>query len=63
MNKREILSKFGIGTKLGSEAEKEAEFEKYTLKLKDGGPVEKNGVLFHDDRVIIMPREEFLLTQ
>ena len=60
VNKKEILSKFGIGAKLANDAEKETEYRKYTLRLKDGGPVEKNGVLFHDDRVLIIPREEFL---
>ena len=61
VNKKEILAKFGIGAKLSSDEEKETEYAKYTLKLKDGGPVDKNGVLFHDDRVLIIPREEFLL--
>ena len=26
----------------------------------NGGPVDSNGVLFHDDRVLIIPKEEFL---
>lgn len=60
VNKNEILAKFGIGMRLESEAEKASEYSKYLLKLKDGGLVEKNGVLFHDDRVLIIPREEFL---
>ena len=63
VNKSQILAKFGIGVKLSSDEDKQAEYAKYTLKLKDGGPVEKNGVLFHDDRVLIIPREEFLLQQ
>ena len=46
--------------KLGSDEERENEYSKYLLKLKDGGLVEKNGVLFHDDRVLIIPREEYL---
>ena len=29
-------------------------------ELANGGPVDSNGVLFHDDRVLIIPKEEFL---
>ena len=59
-NKSEILAKFGIGIKLSNDEDKQAEYNKYTLKLKDGGLVEKNGVLFHDDRVLIIPKDEYL---
>ena len=59
-NKIEILTKFGVGSKLTSEEEKKKECDKYVLKLMNGGPVDSNGVLFHDDRVLIIPKEEFL---
>ena len=56
-NKNDILEKFGIGKKL-NEQEKQAECNKYVLKLMNGGIVKDNSVIFHDDRVVILPKEE-----
>jgi|LauGreDrversion4_2_1035121.scaffolds.fasta_scaffold55330_5 hypothetical protein len=36
------------------------EREKYLLKLVNGGLIDSNGLVFHDDRVMIVPKEEFL---
>ena len=59
LNKNDILEKFGIASKLPP-AEKAMEREKYLLKLVNGGLIDSNGLVFHDDRVMIVPKEEFL---
>lgn len=33
---------------------------KYTMKLTNGGVVERNEVLFHDDRVIIILKDDII---
>lgn len=50
-NRSIVLSLFGISPETQ---------ENYTLKLIDGGLVERNEVLFHDDRVMILPKEGVL---
>ena len=62
-NRDELLESFGIGCHLGSNAEMAAEREKYCLKLSNGGLVDSNALLFHDDRVLILPKEDYLRTQ
>lgn len=59
LNKKDILEAFGIAKKLDSN-EKQEEREKYCLKLVNGGLIDSNNLVFHDDRVMILPREEFL---
>jgi hypothetical protein len=58
-NKNEILEKFGIGSKLPQEEQK-FERDKYLFKLVNGGHVDANNLVFHDDRVIILPKEDYL---
>jgi hypothetical protein len=58
-NKHDILDRFGIGSKLQHEEQKQ-EREKYIFKLVNGGHVDANNLVFHDDRVIILPREDYL---
>lgn len=60
-NKHDILDKFGIGKRLKTDDERIEERNKYVFKLMNGGPVESNNVLCHDDRVLILPREKYLL--
>jgi hypothetical protein len=62
-NKAELLDKFGIGSRLTTHELKQAEYSKYVLKLVNGGQVDSNNLVFHDDRVIILPQEEFLRDQ
>ena len=60
-NKNDILDKFGVGKRLRTDEEKQAERDKYVFKFMNGGPVESNDVLFNDDRVLILPKEKYLL--
>ena len=50
-NLKEIIANLGIAP------ENE---QKYTMKLTNGGIVDKNEVLFHDDRVMILPKDEVI---
>jgi hypothetical protein len=59
LNKSDILDKFGIASKLPL-TDQAMEREKYLLKLVNGGLIDSNGLVFHDDRVMIVPKEEFL---
>ena len=61
-NKDELLAKFGIGSKLPPE-EQQYERDKYILKLVNGGYLDANNLVFHDDRVIILPKEDYLKQQ
>ena len=58
-NKNDLLDKFGIGSKLPAD-EQTIERDKYLLKLVNGGLIDSNNLVFHDDRIMILPREEFL---
>ena len=58
-NKDALLEKFGIGSKLPPDEQRQ-ERSKYILKLVNGGHVDANNLVFHDDRVIILPKEEYL---
>ena len=33
------------------------------IKLADGGVVDSNKLVFHDDRLIILPKEEYMKQQ
>lgn len=61
-NKDSLLDKFGIGNKLQPEDQR-LERSKYILKLVNGGHVDGNHLVFHDDRVMILPKEEYLKQQ
>ena len=50
-NRKSLLKLFGIS---------EETHQNYMLKLMNGGLVEKNEVLFHDDRVMILLKEDVL---
>lgn len=50
-NKLEVFNQFGISKENS---------ENYVLKLMNGGVVERNEVLFHDDRVMILLKEDFI---
>ena len=61
-NKHQILAKFGIGSDLNPE-ERQKERDKYVFNLVNGGVVDANNLVFHDDRVIIRPRDDYLKQQ
>jgi hypothetical protein len=44
-----------------TDGEKRQEMDKYVFKFMNGGPVESNDCLFAEDRVLILPREKYLL--
>jgi hypothetical protein len=62
LNKNDLLERFGIASKLPL-AEQLIEKEKYCLKLVNGGLVDSNSLIFHDDRIMILPKEDFLRQQ
>jgi len=60
-NKNDILDKFGVAKRLRNEEERQQERNKYVFKHMNGGLIESNPSLINADRVLIMPREKYLL--